>query len=422
MNLKNLFIYASLTVLSTALPAVDSDPSRAPAFTFTISTTLPTHTPPAQSVIDARPVGVQSTLNIPSDVSCDRFIPFTNVGTGSGMWPGSSGPRVYLDVDGVDVYRTPAGVIVDTGSPGFAIGKDTWTGTFHKLWSSVDQSPTNRAWKYLSSSDLLYTGYWATVNITFKDLSWNPIMRSEVRVLVYDTKVTCTSGNYPVDNGICRGGGTPTGSLTGAYLGVGYGRRGDGMTECTPDVNPLFNVRGIWAVVGQTDPTRPPPTYRCNYRNGYIVTKTGIIWGLTARNTASFKFHRLTQFSTLPMDWNMPPVCLAINTRTCRTGMFLPDTGIINSYVSHPDIPDGDPEMPSTELSLITLDMPDIGHAMGQVRYDGVGSGGDVLPAGYQVRQTPAGGRVYMNTGSRFFNRFETAVDAEMGYYGARMI
>ncbi|KAJ6257511.1 hypothetical protein Dda_7296 [Drechslerella dactyloides] len=481
MSFTNFLLFASLTVYTGAarppvpprlLPAVSprappgtqnvhprvvpdapNAAAAAPGRTVTIEVPVAAHTPPSQAVIDARAAGVQSpsVLNIPWDTRCSAFIPFTNVGTGSGKWPDESGPRVYLDVDGVDVYRTPAGVIVDTGSTGFAIGKDTWISTFHKSWSDVDTAPANRAWKYLSSSDLLYTGYWVTVNITFKDLDWKPVIRAEVPVLVYDSKVTCTAANYPTDNGVCVGGGTavPGNSLVGAYMGVGYGRRGDGMMECTPDVNPLFNVRGWWTVVaaGSTH----IPTARCNYRNGniptypsfeyihvqhisrpmgmandgggilgYIVTKTGIIWGLTGSNTAPFLFHRLEQFSTLPMDWAMPPVCLAINTNTCRAGQLLPDTGVTTAYVSSPDIPAGNPAPapPNGALSSITVDMPDGGHGMGRVVYGYVSGGvaGSVLPPRYEVRRT--GSRVYMNVGSHFFNRFETAVDAEMGYYG----
>ncbi|KAK6336157.1 hypothetical protein TWF696_001722 [Orbilia brochopaga] len=308
MMITNLLLFASLTVFTGAsrprLPAVSprapaiprspgirappDTPNAAPGPTVRIEVPVSPHPPPDQAVIDARPAGVQSSLNIPGGVSCSTFIPFTNVGSGSGMWPDESGPRVYLDVDGVDVYRTPPGVIVDTGS----VRKETWTRTFRKTWATVVQTPANRGWKYLSSSDLLYTGYWAPVNITLKNLSGKPLVRAPVRVLVYDAKIRCDAAHYAVDNGVCVGGGVPLNgedALVGAYLGVGYGRRGDGMGVCTPDVNPLFNVRGWWTVVPD-DPTRVP-TARCNYRNGYIVTRTGIIWGLTARNTADFKFH-----------------------------------------------------------------------------------------------------------------------------------
>ncbi|KAK6336156.1 hypothetical protein TWF696_001721 [Orbilia brochopaga] len=120
------------------------------------------------------------------------------------------------------------------------------------------------------------------------------------------------------------------------------------------------------------------------------------------------------------MDWDMPSVCLGINGRACQDGSLLPDTGITNAFVSSPDFPSGNP---TADLTM-TVDMPDRGHGMGRVQYrygdTSNGVAGSVLPSEYKVRRTAAGGRVYVNVGSHFFNRFETAVDAEMGYYGIR--
>lgn len=182
------------------------------------------------------------------------------------------------------------------------------------------------------------------------------------------------------------------------------------MTQCTPDTNPLLNVRGIW---------RDLPTTGCNYRNGYVVTKTGIYWGLTLANTNAFKFHTLNKDSTVSMDWSMPPMCLrtSTNAQTCRAGYFLPDTGITKSYITSPDIPSTGTAPPASGLS-VKLNIPNSGQEMGYLNYNSVGTGGSHLPSSYSTRKDET--RVYLNTGSRFFNAFEAAFDADFGYFGIK--
>ncbi|EPS42455.1 hypothetical protein H072_3642 [Dactylellina haptotyla CBS 200.50] len=359
--------------------------------------------------IAARPAGVQSPYEIPTDTTCSVFVPFTNTGSGSGKWPDDAPPRIYMDVDGKNIYRTPAGLQIDTGSTGFQIGKETWEAQFKRIWATTDKSIPG--WKYLSSSDILYTGYWVNVNVTFKDLSWTSLMRAELPVLVYDKRTNCSS----VDNttGVCGGPGIDIPGTNGALMGIGYGRRADGMNQCTPSTNPLLNVKGVW----QNAPGSP-----CTYRNGYIITKDGIQWGLTPSNTANFKFHTLNKWSSLDMDWAMARSCLGINAITCRDGDFLPDTGISKSYVSSPDIPSGNPSPPTGGLS-IKLSLPDAGQQMGYFDYLDVSSAaGDVEPVSFKTTRTTTSLRVYLNTGSHFFNGFETAYDADRGFYGIRAL
>ncbi|KAK6343073.1 hypothetical protein TWF718_008448 [Orbilia javanica] len=362
------------------------------------------HAPISAADINSRPAGVLDSIGLNFQTLCSAFIPFTNVGTGAGEFPDQFAPRVYVDVDGVNIWgNNPKGLIVDTGSTGFTIGRLTWTDHFGKSWTSTDKS--RPGWKYLSSSNILYKGYWVNVNITFKDLSWKPVIRSEVPVLVFDQKFECEKidsvGNCLV---------TPLiQPAEGAYMGIGYGRRADGMTQCTPDTNPLLNVRGIW---------RDLPNTGCNYRNGYVVTKTGIYWGLTLVNTNGFKFHTLKKDSTVSMDWSMPPMCLRTNNaQTCRAGNFLPDTGITKSYITSPDIPSTGTAPPTGGLS-VKLNIPNSGQGMGLLNYNNVGTGGNYLPKSYSTRKDEA--RVYLNTGSRFFNSYEAAFDAEFGYFGIK--
>ncbi|KAK6504388.1 hypothetical protein TWF506_002588 [Arthrobotrys conoides] len=366
-----------------------------------------THTPISPADINARPAGVQNSIGLNLQTLCSAFIPFTNAGTGTDQFPDNSGPRVYIDVDGVNIWgNSPKGLIVDTGSTGFTIGEKTWTNYFGKNWATTDKS--RPGWKYLSSSNLLYKGYWVNVNITFKDLSWKPLIRSEVPVLVFDQKLECDEINNATGNCLV----TPTAKVAeGAYMGIGYGRRSDGMTQCTPDTNPLLNVRGIW---------RDLPTTICNYRNGYVVTKTGIYWGLTIINTNFFKFHTLTKDSTVNMDWSMPTMCLKASTgaQTCRAGSFLPDTGLTKSYIASPDTPSG--TAPPLNGFSIQLNIPNSGQGMGFLNYNNVGTGGSHLPSSYSAWKD--GTRVYMNTGSRFYNAYEAAFDADSGYFGIKKV
>ncbi|KAF3197689.1 hypothetical protein TWF192_008788 [Orbilia oligospora] len=363
------------------------------------------HTPISTADINARPAGVLNSIGLNFGTLCSAFIPFTNAGTGAEEFPDHSGPRVYIDVDGANVWaNSPKGLIVDTGSTGFTIGQLTWTSRFGKSWPSTDKS--RPGWKYLSSSNILYKGYWVNVNITFKDLSWNPIIRSEVPVLVFNQKFGCEK----IDN--ATGNCLVTPSILdaeGAYMGIGYGRRADGMTQCTPDTNPLLNVRGIW---------RDLPATGCNYRNGYVVTKTGISWGLTVANTNGFKFHTLKKDSTVNMDWSMPTMCLRAsnNAQTCRVGNFLPDTGLTKSYITSPDTPSG--TAPPSNGFNVKLNIPNSGQGMGFLNYNNVGTGGNHLPSSYSTWKN--GDKVYLNTGSRFFNAYKTAFDADSGYFGIK--
>ncbi|KAK6505774.1 hypothetical protein TWF481_007666 [Arthrobotrys musiformis] len=370
------------------------------------------HTPITNAGINARPSGVLDTIGLTIQTLCSAFIPFTNTGTGTGTFPDQSAPRVYMDLDGVRVWQnTPKGLLVDTGSTGFTIGNITWQTHFQKSWAATDKS--RPGYKYLSSSKTLYKGYWVNVNITFRDLSWNPIIRSEIPVLVFDRKFKC-QGGFDSAAQACIGTFEKL-SPDGAYLGIGYGRRGDGMAQCTPDRNPFLSVKGIW---------RDLPATGCNYRNGYVVTKTGIYWGLNVVNTNNFKFHTLKKDSGVNMDWSMPTMCLrsSNNQQTCRAGNFLPDTGVIKSYITSPDIPSSGTAPPTGGLSL-RLNVPDSGQGMATLNYNNVGSGGNHLPSAYSTTKSDTSNpRVYLNTGSRFFNNYETAFDADFGYFGLKKL
>ncbi|KAF3940347.1 hypothetical protein ABW19_dt0201908 [Dactylella cylindrospora] len=375
-----------------------------------IEVAVAAHAPITPAQIAARPAGVQNTLSLGVATDCTVSIPFLNIDAANvaakTSWPDYSAPRVMVAVDGVNIYSK--GVLLDTGSTGFTIGKDRWTGTFGKDWATTPK--VTPGFKYLSSSDRLYQGYWVDVELTFKDASYNPRLKARFPVLVYDTVVICSQP--PDEDGNCldENPGSDT-DLSGAYLGIGYGRRENNNVQMTPDKNPFLNVVSIWR------PNGSPAT--CTYRNGYKITKTAITWGLTDANLAGYNHHVLAKFSTEDMDWAMAPVCLGVNALPCRAGSFLPDSGVKQAYISSPDVPTSNKLPPTTSYKL---NLPNSAAGMAFYNYNTLAAGvvGEIVPSTYYPTRTTT--RVFINTGSHFWNGWETSYDADFGFYGIKAI
>ncbi|KAF3909238.1 hypothetical protein ABW20_dc0104354 [Dactylellina cionopaga] len=211
-------------------------------------------------------------------------------------------------------------------------------------------------------------------------------------------------------------------------MGVGFGREQDGMVMCTPDKNPLLNV---YEVNGQNIEEKTN-----NYHLGYIVRLNSLVWGLTAANIKNYKWVALTKQlnATDYRDWAMAATMVSINKGQFRNGSLLADTGVTQMYLSSPDVP-----TPIPASYSINLKIPDLAGSLGGYKVtalmnsDGKKSAESSLegtaPAYVGATNTagiisgPGGGvfeRVYVNTGSRFWNGYETAFDAIGGNWGIR--
>ncbi|EGX54088.1 hypothetical protein AOL_s00004g121 [Orbilia oligospora ATCC 24927] len=253
------------------------------------------------------------------------------------------------------------------------------------------------------------------------------LLKAVVPVLVFDTYYICPK--FTNDQGsVCT---APTdqksGNITGLYMGVGFGREQDGMIMCTPDKNPLLNV---YEVNGQNV---AGPNNLNKYHLGYIVRSDSLVWGLTPTNINGFRWVSLQKQpnATDYRDWAMATLQVSINNGKFRSGSILADTGVTQMYLSSPDVPK--PIPPSYKINL---KIPDIqgslgGYVVTAKRVGGNATAGSSVPgtAPAYVGGTntagivsgPGGGvyeRVFVNTGSRFWNGFEAAFDAAGGHWG----
>src|SRR5215204_1582508 len=152
--------------------------------------------------------------------------------------------------------------------------------------------------------------YLTTVNFRRPDGSL-VASSANVKVLVSETQITCPPGT-----GSCSTNNNPTGV---AYMGVGFDRAAAELSQVTPSMNPFLNLSAI----GTTQ--IPAGTVR----QGYIITPTGVILGLTAANTAGFSFAKLlpSPSTTYPEPWSAAQMAVTVNGMTAN-GTVLPDAGI----------------------------------------------------------------------------------------------
>ncbi|CEJ82354.1 hypothetical protein VHEMI02424 [[Torrubiella] hemipterigena] len=249
-------------------------------------------------------------------------IPFSN--NNENKVPFTTDIRVNITVNGRG-YRTP---IVDTGTCGLLLPASKVTG-----YEEAKARNDPRGWEYLSSSHILYSGYWVSTEIVFNAAV--PKVTATVPVLAVDYRVTCHTYNSTTDTDKCtkvQGTATSTAKSEATtevqYIGIGFGRQHDGQPQGNPDKNVMLNVKTL-GNQNVTDAT---------YRNGYIISKEGITVGLTAENTKNMQFSQLTKRKgrTDPRDWNQVQGCFTIGDNPCSRGVLLVDTGVAQMYMTVP--------------------------------------------------------------------------------------
>ncbi|KAK6349322.1 hypothetical protein TWF730_010071 [Orbilia blumenaviensis] len=366
-------------------------------------------------------------LSIPEDVNTTVEIPFVT----PNQFPDNGPPSLLMTINGQ--YSGDGGVQMDTGSTGITIGKGTWLEWFNGDWSEAVKY--ERGWKFLSSSKKLYSGHWVPTTLIFHgraaDGTRIDLLKAVVPVLVFDTYYICPK--FTNDQGsVCAAPTSQqTGNITGLYMGVGFGREQDGMVMCTPDKNPLLNVYEVNGqnVAGPNNPNK--------YHLGYIVRANSLIWGLTSANVNRFRWMSLQKQpnATDYRDWAMATLQVSINDGKFRNGSILADTGIPQMYLSSPDVP-----KPIPPYYKINLKIPDVQGSLGgyvvtakRVGKNATADSSMLGTAPTYVGATntagivsgPGGGiyeRVFVNTGSRFWNGFEAAFDAVGGHWGVMQL
>jgi hypothetical protein len=376
-----------------------------------------------------------------SAFTATQFIPFSNYESGVLPFTSSVGLR-FLIGDNL-VYAT-----MDTGTTGVMIPWYRVPG--YRLQDTAQQH--NPGWEFLSSSKLLWVGHWVPRDLLFFDSIGRPVATARVPVLAVEREVTCPGYDEDLDNGTCASADTtsrcnnipererafcpykfhPPGDKL-AYIGVGFGREGDGQPGGLPFRNPLLNITRI-----RGEPVRPG-----SMRSGYIITPGGVHVGLTAENTARFAFAKLGPRmipdslhpgdsipSTIGRDWGPATVCISVGGAPCATGTALIDAGIDQMYLTVPD---------SMPLDTVTVQNPSLNCApfkgladssRVQVSFPGIGNPplsysfvvGDTGITTPSVVLIPLPGMTFVNTGRHFLREFNVLLDADSGYFGLRPI
>lgn len=340
-----------------------------------------------------------------------RFIPFTPWAAGQAPFEGP--PTVSLRLDGPLGAHAPPPVVMDTGSTGVVISAADLPG-----WSADKVAAYPRGWEFLSSSKRLWVGRWVPTSVAFVDAAGAELARSEVPILVVDTELNCPGYDVKTSPGTCAAPKATISMPKGiAYMGVGFGREGNGQTQGTPDKNPLLNLA---AIDGR-------PIAPATNRRGYVVTRDGVHVGLTPANTGGFRFAKLgKQGPNGPLDWPQAPMRVAAGSLPAQPGALLIDTGIPTMYLGV-----ADPAALKTQTQTNANDK-----AQSKVLAPGqtvtitvptqpvttlaftTGQGDAIAPT--QVLVNSPMPTAFVNTGRHALRGFDVLFDADGGWFGLR--
>ncbi|GGF65399.1 hypothetical protein GCM10007301_26430 [Azorhizobium oxalatiphilum] len=234
---------------------------------------------------------------------------------------------------GVNLRGHALNPTVDTGSTGMAISA-------HYLGLDPNTFTTDSpGWVFYDSSGLLLTGYFINDTITFTlatDAHGNPVtVTSQVPVLVV-TKAQCLGGGG--NSGSCH----LSEATTTQMIGIGFGRNTMGSGAVDVDTSNTANTAALLKAMADTPQSYNPllnidGTSSSTYRNGYIVTPTGIHLGLTAANTsAAYSYGQLVLGpSQTGTTWQMAQATVTVG-KTSGTGALLMDTGVSDGFIGLP--------------------------------------------------------------------------------------
>ncbi|KAL6892460.1 hypothetical protein HDV57DRAFT_482089 [Trichoderma longibrachiatum] len=311
--------------------------------------------------------------------------------------------------------------VLDTGSNGL-------------LLDALDLNITNATlgqyepgYQYLSSSTKLYRGSWIPFTLEFASPSGEPInVTAEVPILVVNETLKC-SGYQDGWEAYCPEDHTssfdphPRGTT---WWGIGFGRESDGQLHATPDKNALINIKSINGVDVSSSK---------HYRAGYSLRKNGVVVGLTEENTRGYRWTKLEEqrdFSDDPRDWKNVSGCVSIDGGDCRPSNILVDTGLTRSYLSTADTSVRlVPSNTSSTAKVLAAGQKVLvrfgsGDGDGEVQYNFTVGDASSLEAPDEVRTklVDEGKEEKINTGVYFYREWESAFDAEGGWWGIKYV
>jgi hypothetical protein len=132
-----------------------------------------------------------------------------------------------------------------------------------------EETSSNEGQEWLSSSKILYIGYWVPRNVTFVH-SKPGVVKTYQPVLAVTKKLVNCVWWEPSYGNDCPGATEETDFII-SIIGIGYGRSYDGQPQGLPDKNPLLKIDSIDSVALNSIPTFHP---------GWRVDEKGIQVGL----------------------------------------------------------------------------------------------------------------------------------------------
>ncbi|KAH7146085.1 hypothetical protein EDB81DRAFT_618193, partial [Dactylonectria macrodidyma] len=218
---------------------------------------------------------------------------------------------------------------VDTGTTGIILPATSIPGF-------TVPTGAERGWQYLTSSKILYAGWWIEKDVYFNVNDPMHTVKSTLKILVVTEQTKCDNWKDNGDTDTCTGV-LPSLNPTGFILGIGFGRRGPDQPQAFPDRNPTLKVSTIGGVA-VTETT---------FHRGYQIDRRGITIGLTDENMVPFTiggqpYAKLRLYlypggsgSTLT-DWRPLRSCVSIDSSPCVRMPALLDTGVTESYLHMP--------------------------------------------------------------------------------------
>ncbi|MBY6262248.1 hypothetical protein EI613_10015 [Azospirillum sp. 412522] len=364
------------------------------------------------ALVAAAPALAQGLPNY-GGTDATQCIPFANFQPVSFTDP----PMLNFSIAGDSTVHT---VTMDTGSVGVAISAINIP-NYDRLKTAPGAKPGTQ---FLSSSKVLWVGTWVPMTVTLYDRGKKAVATSQVFILGVEKSGRCDS--YQTDQQICPD--LPPPAKPVLYMGVGFGQEADFQPQGTPDKNVLLNLRSM---NGQ-------PVADGSMNQGYIIGRQGVQVGLTAANTAGFRFTKLEPYAQYPGDWMMPRGCIAVNPEEnrdaggpiCTPANILVDTGIPQSYMTVPPaikfdtIQQPDKSEPNKTVGVlaprtsVAVHIPDAANPIATDAFI-VGSGApnepeQVIPWGTDKRPP------FINTGRHFLRQSQFLYDAKQGYVGMK--
>jgi len=302
-----------------------------------------------------------------------------------------------VDYQHLDILRVrasinggpPTNFQVDTGSTGVVVSADEVP--------NIDPSAPAGMIRYTSSGVEL-SGVWTTATISFPDARDSQGRMATALVPVLAVKERKVSGSA-----VNAASHQPSLHPKAHMFGIGFGRG----TEGEPHKNPFVNLREMAAG---------------SMRRGYLITRTGMDLGLTARDVGvGYVFQKLAErpisaaarrLSPALKDWVTAPGSTTVDSLDSPMGTMLLDTGLTNMMIANPEGPFAGDVAAGAHVTVHLLG--------GQLQYSF--TVGDVRDPAMPRRVTwikPTHG-AYVNTGLRALAHFDYLYDADGGYLGLR--